>query len=79
MLELKNKYKNNNNHKKTITPEARYQEMKSQWYFHPSSWYVRNKGEGGYDDKGCNQFTGCITTCKFFKEYGRLDENEELT
>ncbi|MGD1834910.1 MAG: hypothetical protein ACPKQO_04235 [Nitrososphaeraceae archaeon] len=76
MLELKN---NKNNNKKAITPEANYQEIKSQWYLHPSSWYVRNKGEGGYDGKGCNQFTGCITTCRFFKEYGRLEENEKFT
>ena len=64
------------NTQKIVSPEARYQELKQQWYFHPSSWYNRKKGEGSYDGEGCNQFTGCIPECKFFLEKGRLDENE---
>lgn len=58
------------------SPEAKYQDYKQQWYFHPSSWYRRKNGEGSYDGKGCNQFTGCISECKFFPEKGRLEENE---
>lgn len=59
-----------------LSPEAKYQELKQQWYFHPSSWYKRKKGEGSYDGKGCNQFTGCIPECKFYLEKGKLAENE---
>jgi hypothetical protein len=33
---------------KKVSPEARYQEYKSQWYFH-GSWYRRNNGQGSYD------------------------------
>ena len=62
--------------KKLLSPEAKYHELKQQWYFHPSSWYKRKKGEGGYDGKGCNQFTGCIPECKFYLEKGKLSENE---
>lgn len=62
--------------KKILSPEAKYQELKQQWYFHPSSWYKRKKGEGSYDGKGCNQFTGCIPECKFYLEKGKLAENE---
>jgi hypothetical protein len=58
------------------SPEAKYQDYKQQWYFHPSSWYRRKNGEGSYDGKGCNQFTGCISECKFYCEKGRLEENE---
>ena len=58
------------------SPEAKYQDYKQQWYFHPSSWYRRKSGEGSYDGIGCNQFTGCITDCKFYAEKGRLEENE---
>lgn len=58
------------------SPEAKYQDYKQQWYFHPSSWYKRKNGEGSYDGKGCNQFTGCIPECKFYPEKGRLEENE---
>ena len=62
--------------KKMSSPEAKYQDLKQQWYFHSSSWYKRKKGEGSYDGKGCNQFTGCIPECKFYLEKGKLAENE---
>ena len=62
--------------KKILSPEAKYQELKQQWYFHPSSWYNRKKGEGSYDGEGCNQFTGCIPECKFYLEKGKLAENK---
>ena len=62
--------------KKMVSPEAKYQEFKQQWYFHPSSWYNRTKGKGSYDGKGCNQFTGCIPECKFYSEKGKLAETE---
>jgi hypothetical protein len=62
--------------KRILSAEAKYQEYKQQWYFHPSSWYKRKNGEGNYDGKGCNQFTGCIPECKFYPEKGRLEENE---
>jgi hypothetical protein len=58
------------------SPEAKYQDYKQQWYFHPSSWYRRKNGEGSYDGKGCNQFTGCIPECKFYSQNGRLEEDE---
>ena len=58
------------------SPEAKYQDYKEQWYFHPSSWYRRKNGEGSYDGKGCNQFTGCIPECKFYCIKGKLEENE---
>lgn len=58
------------------SPEAKYQDYKQQWYFHPSSWYRRKNGEGSYDGIGCNQFTGCIPECKFYSEKGRLEEKE---
>ena len=60
--------------KKILSPEAKYHELKQQWYFHPSSWYNRKKGS--YDGEGCNQFTGCIPECKFYLEKGKLSENE---
>jgi hypothetical protein len=62
--------------KKILSPEAKYQELKQQWYFHQSSWYNIKKGEGSYDGEGCNQFTGCIPECKFYLEKGKLAENE---
>ncbi|MGE5863397.1 MAG: hypothetical protein ACM31H_06455 [Nitrososphaerales archaeon] len=61
---------------KKVSPEARYQEYKSQWYFHKSSWYRRNNGQGSYDGIGCNQFTGCIPECKFYNSFGMLNEHE---
>ena len=61
---------------KNFSSEARYQEYKSQWYFHQTSWYRRNKGKGGYDGRGCNQFSGCVPECKFYQRFGSLDQNE---
>ncbi|MFB5600481.1 MAG: hypothetical protein ACE5SW_09675 [Nitrososphaeraceae archaeon] len=66
----------NNTTKNYISAEAKYQQYKEQWYFHKSSWYRRTSGEGYYDGKGCNQFTGCVPECKFFKRFGRLMESE---
>jgi hypothetical protein len=45
--------------------EVDYQENKKQWYFHDSSWYMRRAN--GYDGKGCNDYTGCLPECEYFK------------
>ena len=50
---------------KKMIEEAQYQEMKKQMYFHDSSWYMREANE--YDEKGCNDYTGCIPECEYFK------------
>ena len=63
-------------HNSNRSPEAKYQDYKQQWYFHPTSSYRRKNGDGSYDGKGCNQFTGCIPECKFYREKGKLEENE---
>jgi hypothetical protein len=59
-----------------ISPEQRYEEEKEHWYFHKSCWYMR--GSNGYDGYGCNQFTGCIPECRFYSEYGRIEEEDVL-
>lgn len=50
---------------KKMIEEAYYHDMKKTWYFHDSSWYMR--GANGYDDKGCNDYTGCVPECDYFK------------
>lgn len=50
---------------KKIMEEANYQRMKEAWDFHDSSWYMR--GTNGYDDKGSNDYTGCIPECEYLK------------
>ena len=52
----------------------RYEEYKTHWYFHKSSWYMRSLN--AYDGQGCNGFTGCVPECKFYLERGKLTEDE---
>lgn len=60
---------------KEKTPEEElYQAFKKEWYFHDSSWYMRNAN--GYDGYGCNQFTGCIPECRYYPGEGRMEEDE---
>jgi hypothetical protein len=58
-----------------LSPEGRYQMMKEAWYFHKSSWYMRESN--GYDGYGCNQF-GCIPECRYYPQKGRMEENEKV-
>jgi hypothetical protein len=63
------------------TPERGYQELKKRWYFHGSSWYMRQaklkrvmtKEEM---DAGCNGYRGCIEECPFFPAEGTLDPED---
>ena len=32
----------------------------------------------GYDGQGCNQFTGCIPECRFYPEYGRIEDEQVI-
>lgn len=45
--------------------------MKETWYFHDSSWSMRETN--GYDGRGCNGHS-CIPECEYFKPslYPRL-------
>jgi hypothetical protein len=38
-------------------PAVRYQQDKEEWWFQPSSWYMRDLD--GYDGKGCNNGVMC--------------------
>ena len=60
-------------------PEQRYQRHKEVWYFHDSSWSMRGLEATGYDGKGCNQFTGCIPECRYYAEYGSVEDEEVIT
>jgi hypothetical protein len=51
------------------TPEVRYQNMRRQWYWHPSSWYLRD-WTTGYDGQGCNQGE-CVPECPYVRTTGR--------
>jgi hypothetical protein len=57
-----------------VPREQRYQYKKYHWYWHESSYYKR--GLEAYDGKGCNGFTGCIPECKFFPEFGVIEDEE---
>jgi hypothetical protein len=59
-----------------ISPEQRYQIKKHHWYFHESSYSMR--GLEACDGQGCNGFTGCIPECRFYPEYGRIEDEEVL-
>ena len=37
-----------------LSPEEDYQEGKANWYFHESSWYMRELN--GYDGYGCDGY-----------------------
>jgi hypothetical protein len=58
------------------TPEQRYQQAKSSPLEHEGSWYMRNLE--GYDNEGCNQFTGCVSTCRFYPMEGRIEDIEVI-
>jgi hypothetical protein len=58
------------------TPEERYQLLKKNWMSHESSWFRR--GLNRYDEQGCNQFTGCISECRYYPEYGMIEDEEWL-
>ena len=61
-----------------VPPEQRFQDRKKHWYFHESSWYMRGLDATGYDGYGCNQITGCIPECRFYAQYGRIEDEEVL-
>jgi hypothetical protein len=61
-----------------VPPEQRYEDRKKHWYFHESSWYMRGLNATGYDGYGCNQITGCIPECRFYAQYGRIEDEEVL-
>ena len=58
--------------------EERYQRKKAHWYWHESSWTWRRLDATGYDGQGCNQFTGCIPECRFYPEYGRIEDEQVI-
>ena len=58
-------------------PEERYQREKEHWYWHESSWSWRGLDATGYDGQGCNQFTGCVPECRYYAEYGRIEDESE--
>ena len=66
---------------KKWTPEEWYQQLKKRWYFHGSSWYMRQtlQAEKLSNEEmkfGCNGFTGCIPECRFYASEGRIEEDE---
>jgi hypothetical protein len=56
--------------------EERYRIKKKHWYFHKSSWYMRGV-KNGYDGQGCCDGI-CIPECTFYREYGRIEDEEVL-
>ena len=58
-----------------LAPEERYQLKRGHWYWHDSCWYRRNAN--GYDGYGCNNGK-CIPECRFYPEYGRIEDEEEV-
>jgi hypothetical protein len=54
-------------------PAVRYQQDKEEWWFHPSSWYMRDVD--GFDGKGCNNGV-CVPECRYFAPTGRLEFEE---
>jgi hypothetical protein len=78
---LTNQEQNNKEQNKKWTPEKWYQEIKKRWYFHDTSWYMRQalRAEKLSNEEmriGCNGFTGCVPKCRFAPEEGRLEEDE---
>jgi hypothetical protein len=39
---------------------------------------MRGLDATGYDGYGCNQFTGCIPECRFYAQYGRIEDEEVI-
>ena len=46
------------------------------WYFHESSWYMRGI-KSGFDGQGCCDGI-CVPECRFYPEYGRIEDEEVL-
>lgn len=57
-----------------MTPEQRYQDEKRNFLFHDLSCYMRDLGE---EDHGCTG-AGCIAECRFYPEYGRIEDGEVI-
>ena len=55
-------------------PEARYQRKKDNTFFHDS--YFGRRGLERYDGIGCNQFTGCVPSCRYYPDVGRIEDDE---
>ena len=36
------------------------------------------RGIQAYDGQGCNGFTGCISECRFYLPYGRIEEDQVI-
>jgi hypothetical protein len=60
-----------------VPPEQRYQRIRKEPWFHDGSWYMRDQSKG-YDGHGCNQFTGCVPECRYYPEYGRIEDEEVI-
>jgi hypothetical protein len=57
-------------------PEQRYQDRKQDWFFHESSY--SHRGLEAYDGQGCNGFTGCVPECRYFLQFGRIEDDEVI-
>ena len=56
-----------------VLPEVRYQRMKQNPSYHQSGWVTR--GLDTYDGWGCNNITGCIASCRFYPDKGRIEDD----
>jgi hypothetical protein len=59
-----------------VSPDQRYQSIKKEWYFHKSSWYMRDQSKG-YDGHGCNNGQ-CVPECRYYPEYRRIEDEEVI-
>jgi hypothetical protein len=57
-----------------LSPSQRYQQRKQYCLCHSSSWCKR--GMKAYDGWGCNQYTGCILSCRYYPDKGRIEDEE---
>ncbi|MGA9841240.1 MAG: hypothetical protein WBP64_08005 [Nitrososphaeraceae archaeon] len=57
-----------------MTPEERYQLGKRSFLFHDLSCYLRDLSDEEY---GCTG-AGCIPECRFYPEYGRIEDAEVI-
>ena len=57
-----------------MTPEERYQLEKRSFLFHDLSCYMRDLSDEEY---GCDG-GGCIPECRFYAEYGRIEDEEVI-
>lgn len=57
-----------------VPPEERYQKWKHQPSYHDSCWWKR--GLEKPDGYGCIPTGGCIPTCRFYPETGRIEDAE---